>query len=75
MSNSGIKTNKISKSSSGLCRKHKANQELRKINSKIRRWGRYGKSNHLGRSWDISGLEKRAGQLKSIVALGSSTRV
>jgi len=61
------KASKISNKSSGLSRRRRANKELRKVCSKLRRWTRYNAESHLGRTWNLSGLEKRMEQLKCIL--------
>ena len=71
MGKSGVKSIKVIKKSSGFLRKNRASRDLRKINAKIRRWNRYNEELHLGRTWDTSGLKKRAKQLDNIVKLGS----
>lgn len=71
----GTKTTKVSKKNSGLSKSRRANKELRKVRSKLRRWTRYNKEMHLGHAWDTSGLEKRAKQLESIISQGSTTVV
>ena len=63
-------TKKNFKQSSGLSRQRRARQELRKLATKVRRWKRYNAEQHLSRSWNTSGLEKRIKQLESLVAQG-----
>lgn len=68
MSNASTKKN--FKQSSGLSRQRRARQELRKLATKVKRWQRYNTEQHLSRSWDTSGLEKRMKQLESLMAMG-----
>jgi hypothetical protein len=63
-------TKKNFKQSSGLSRQRKANQALRKLQSKVKRWNRYNTEQHLSRKWDTSGLERKAKQLESVIAKG-----
>jgi len=73
-----VKTKHIS---SGMRRARRARQELRQVESKVRRWNGYkndearvaSKAGQRRKGWDTSGLEKRARQLQSIIDKGCST--
>jgi len=75
------KTQRTSRKSQGMRRANRANRELKKIESKIRRWDRYkseiasGKREGNPARWDTSGLKKRVQHLEGIVIKGSTTRV